>query len=30
MDNQLKKNIGKNVVGPLAIPVIVEVILLRI
>ena len=28
MDNQLKKNIGKNVVGTLAIPVIVAVILL--
>ena len=30
MDNQLKKNIGKNVVGTLAIPVIVAVILLTI
>ena len=30
MDNQLKKNIGKNVVGTLAIPVIVAVILLSI
>ena len=30
MDNQLKKNIGKNVVGTLAIPAIVAVILLSI
>ena len=30
MDNQLKKNIGKNIVGTLAIPVIVAVILLII
>ena len=30
MDNQLKKNIGKNVVGTLAIPVIVAVILLAL
>ena len=30
MDNQLKKNIGKNVVGTLAIPVLVAVILLTV
>lgn len=30
MDNQVKKNIGKNIVGTLAIPVIVAVILLTI